>query len=79
MVDAAGPGPAGLPAHQHGALSTIMAPTALLMVTVAAFCTAQAEDIGDGYVPPPNVEAQPGDPALMTGYSLVEAAHQPSR
>ena len=55
-----------------------MAPTALSMVAVAAvaavLCPAHAEDIGDGYVPPPNVEAQPGDPALMTGYSLVDAA-----
>ena len=33
-----------------------------------------AEDIHDGYVPVPNVEAAAGDPALMVGYTLAEAA-----
>ena len=46
------------------------------MAVVACCATAacSAEDIDDGYIPVPNVEAEAGDPALMTGYSLVDAA-----
>ena len=46
-----------------------------LLTAAAALLTAShAEDIDDGYVPIPNVDAQVGDPAMMTGYSLVDAA-----
>ena len=45
----------------------------LFLLSVSPTCS-RAENIDDGYVPPPSIEAQPGDPALMTGYSLVEAA-----
>eukprot|EP01052_Picozoa_sp_SAG31_P008464 SAG31_NODE_429_length_15801_cov_6.878551_3_plen_422_part_00 len=41
---------------------------------VAATSTPPPDDIGDGCRPIPNVDAEPGDPALMRGYSLVSAA-----
>lgn len=47
----------------------------LIFLTNVVLTTAQhSEDIFDGYVAPPNIEARDGDPALMTGYSLVDAA-----
>jgi hypothetical protein len=41
---------------------------------LAHVAVSNAEDIDDGYVPAPNIDADPGDPTLMMGYSLVEAA-----
>jgi len=41
---------------------------------VAVAAARSSEDIDDGYVPIPNVEASAGDPAMMTGYSLTAAA-----
>ena len=47
---------------------------ALALSGVVACSAADTDDIDDGYLPAPNVEADPDDPTLMTGYSLVDAA-----
>ena len=47
----------------------------MTLVTNAMFAVnSLAYDIDDGYVPIPNVEAEAGDPAMMTGFSLIDAA-----
>lgn len=50
-------------------------PVLALALSGAVACSAaDTDDIDDGYLPAPNVEADPDDPTLMTGYSLVDAA-----
>ena len=45
------------------------------MLTLLKYAVASlAYDIDDGYVPIPNVEAEAGDPTMMMGFSLVDAA-----
>lgn len=46
----------------------------LILCIVSSATSGFAMDLDDGYVAIPNVEAQPGDPATMIGYSLVDAA-----
>ena len=46
-----------------------------LLCAAASFASEfDADDIDDGFVPAANVDAVAGDPALMTGYSLTDAA-----
>jgi len=47
---------------------------ASLILPAAVAARVWPEDIDDGYVPAPNIEAEAGDPQTMTGYLLTDAA-----